>query len=94
VTIVVGFFSQDPTPGYPPGTAHLSTLTLHGWGWAVYSVLSALLTLFFMALFGMTLQSGGAAGLFERLATSTETIWGVLLLIRLWTGTKFMQPPT
>lgn len=123
--ILVGFFSQDPALGYPPGTTHLSTLTLHGeihiigafvivgamvlgffvmawrfvrdlhgWGWAVYSVLSALLTLFFMALFGMAQQSGGAAGLFERLATSTETIWGVLLLIRLWTGMKFMQPPT
>jgi hypothetical protein len=65
---------------------------LHWWGWAAYSVISALLTLVLMALFGMAQQHGGAAGLFERLATSTETIWGVLLLARLWAGTRFMQP--
>jgi hypothetical protein len=66
---------------------------LHWWGWAAYSVLSTLLTLVFIALFGMAQQHGGDAGLFERLATSTETIWGVLLLARLWAGTGFMQPP-
>ena len=66
---------------------------LHWWGWAAYSVLSALLTLVFMALFGMAQQHGGAAGLFERLAVSTEPIWEVLLLARLWAGTRFMQPP-
>lgn len=64
------------------------------WGWAAYSVLSALLTLVFIALFGMAQQHGGAAGLFERLAVSTEPIWEVLLLARLWTGTRLMQPPT
>jgi Protein of unknown function (DUF998) len=67
---------------------------LHWWGWAAYSVLSALLTLVFMALFGMAQQHGGDAGLFERLAVSTEPIWGVLLLARLWVGTRFMRPPT
>jgi hypothetical protein len=57
---------------------------LHWWGWAAYSVLSAILTIFFMALFGMAQQHSGPAGLFERLAVSTETIWGILLLARLW----------
>ncbi len=66
---------------------------LHWWRWAAYSVLSALLTLVFMALFGMAHQHGGDAGLFECLAVSTEPIWGVLLLARLWAGTRFMQPP-
>lgn len=113
--IVVGFFSQDPAPGYPPG-ALLTPPTLHGeihiigafvivgamalglfviawrfardlhwWGWAGYSVISGILTLVFMALFGMA-QHSGYAGLFERLATNIETIWGVLLLARLWAG--------
>ncbi len=66
---------------------------LYWWGWAAYSVLSALLTLVFMALFGMAQQHGGGAGLFERLATSSEPVWGVVLLARLWAGTRFMQPP-
>jgi hypothetical protein len=62
------------------------------WGWAAYSVLSALLMLVCMALFGMAQQHGGDAGLFERLATSTVTIWGVLLLAHLWAGARFMRP--
>src|SRR5258708_2656026 len=66
---------------------------LYWWGWAAYSVLSALLTLVFMALFGMAQQHGGGAGLFERLATSTEPVWGVVLLARLWAGARFMPPP-
>ncbi|MGH7861951.1 MAG: DUF998 domain-containing protein [Candidatus Dormibacteraceae bacterium] len=119
--IAVGFFSQDPAAGYPPG-AVLTAPTLHGeihilgafvivfaialglsvmawrflselhWrGWAVYSVISGILTLFFMALFGMAQHGGGNAGLFERLATNLETIWGVILLARLWAGAKFMR---
>lgn len=118
--IVVGFFSQDPAPGYPPG-ALLTPPTLHGeihiigafvivgamalglfviawrfardlhwWGWAGYSVISGILTLVFMALFGMA-QHSGYAGLFERLATNIETIWGVLLLARLWAGMTFVS---
>jgi Protein of unknown function (DUF998) len=61
---------------------------LHWWGWAVYSVLSAILTLVFIALFGMAQQHGGDAGLFERLAVSTEPVWEVLLLARLWSGAQ------
>jgi hypothetical protein len=123
--IMVGFFSQDPALGYPPGTA-LSTPTLHGeihiigayvvvgamasglfviawrfardprWrGWVAYSVISGLLTIVFMAFFGAGQNPhsmfAGYAGLFERLATNIETVWGVLLLARLWAGTEFMR---
>jgi hypothetical membrane protein len=119
--ILVGLFSQDPAPGYPPG-ASLTPLTIHGeihiigayvivgamaiglfiiawrfardlhwWGWTACSVISGILTLVFMALFGMA-QHSGYAGLFERLATNIETIWGVLLLTRLWAGMKLMRP--
>ena len=124
--IMVGFFSQDPTPGYPPGTVP-TTPTLHGeihiigayvivgamasglfviawrfagdprWrGWVAYSVISGLLTLIFMAFFGTGQNPhsmfAGYAGLFERLATNIETIWGILLLARLWAGTGFIRP--
>lgn len=121
--ILVGLFSQDPAPGYPPGTLRtpptmhgelhiigafviVGAMALglcviawrfardrHGWGWAGYAVLSAILTLVFMALFGMAQQSGSAgyAGLYERLATNAETIWGVVLLARLWAGMEFMR---
>jgi hypothetical protein len=53
-------------------------------------VLSALLTLVFMALFGMSQQHGGYAGLFERLATGPETVWGIVVLIPLWAGRNLM----
>jgi hypothetical protein len=90
-TKLVGFFSQDPA-GYPPGTT-VTTPALHG---EIHIIGAFVLvgTLVFMALFGMAQQHGGAAGLFERLAVSTEPIWGVLLLARLWAGTRLMRPPT
>lgn len=123
--IMVGFFSGDPAPGYPPGVV-LTTPTLHGeihiigayvivgamacglfviawrfarnsrWrGWVTYSLISGLLTLVFMAFFGAGQNAHSmfttSAGLFERLATNTETVWGVLLLARLWTGVGFMR---
>ena len=113
--MMVGFFSQDPAPSYPPGVV-LTTPTLHGeihiigayvtigamacglfviawrfardprWrGWVAYSLISGLLTLVFMAFFGAGQNAHsmftGSAGLFERLATNTETVWGVLLLV-------------
>lgn len=64
-------------------------------GWVAYSLISGLLTLVFMAFFG-TAQNAHSefaayAGLFERLATNPETVWGVVLLIRLWAGVGFMR---
>lgn len=67
---------------------------LHWWGWATFSVVGAILTLFFMALFGMA-QGGGAgvayAGLYERLATNSETVWTLALIIAMWAGARFMR---
>ncbi len=123
--MMVGFFSQDPARGYPPGTT-LAAPTLHGqihiigayvivgsmaiglfviagrfardpqWrGWVAFSVTCGLLTLTFMAFFGMgqNPQSmfADSAGLFERLATNVETVWEVALLVRLWAGTGFLR---
>jgi hypothetical protein len=118
-----GFFSQDPTFGYPPGTALVSP-TLHGtlhvvfafisitaiacgffvlarrfvgdpqWrGWATYTVITGILTIVFITIFGIANgQHSEIAGVFERLATSFGTLWGLIFLTRLWFGTRFMAP--
>jgi hypothetical membrane protein len=120
--IMIGFFSTDPAPGYPPGTLEAST-TLQGaihlaftilvvnmmalglfvisrrfWkdpnfpGWTAFSIVSGLSTFVFMSAFGVSnATNSGYPGLFERLATNTDTVWGAALLIRLWAGAKFMR---
>ena len=123
--IIIGFFSQDPAPGYPPGTV-LTSPTLHGiihltftfvtvgamalglfviarrffrdphWrGWVAYSVISGLLTIVFIHFYGAAQAPHSGyreySGIFERLATNTDIIWSVLLLARLWVGTRFMR---
>ena len=97
--ILVGIFSQDPVPGYPPGAVMTAT-TFHAvihvvfsfvtitslavsdfviarrfaveprWqGWATYSVITGVLIIVFIAIFGaQNGNSGATAGLFERLA--------------------------
>ncbi|HZR39705.1 MAG TPA: DUF998 domain-containing protein [Ktedonobacteraceae bacterium] len=120
--IADGFFSQDPTSGYPreailtPPTLHGTIHTLFafvcitsmaigyfvlarrfaqeprwGRGWAVYSVISGLLTMLLIAVFGtLTAQHSQIAGLFERLATSGVSIpFGLIVLIRVWLGVGF-----
>jgi hypothetical membrane protein len=119
--IMIGIFSTDPMPGYPPGTLK-SFMTLQGaihlaftiivvnmmalglfvisrrfWknpnfpGWAAFSIVSGILTFAFMTAFGIANAThSGYPGLFERLATNTDTIWGVILLIPLWAGRSFM----
>jgi hypothetical protein len=58
-------------------------------GWVAFSVACGLLTLVFMSFFGASLNPqsalSGYTGLFERVATNADTIWGVAILIRLWT---------
>jgi|SRR5690349_2085343 len=58
-------------------------------GWAAFSVACGLLLLVFMSFFGLGLNPhsalAGYAGLFERLATNADTIWSLVVLIRLWT---------
>jgi hypothetical membrane protein len=120
--VMIGFFSTDPAPGYPPGTLRTFT-TVQGaihlaftilvvnmmalglfvisrrfWndpnfsGWAAFSTVSGLLTFVFMTAFGVSNAThSGYPGLFERLATNTDTIWGAALLIRLWAEKRFMR---
>jgi hypothetical protein len=59
-------------------------------GWATYSVITGFLTIVLIATFGaLSGQHSEMAGLFERLATSLGTLWGLLFLARLWAGTGF-----
>ena len=64
------------------------------WGWAIYAIISGLLTMILIALFGsLTAQHSPIAGLFERLATSGVSLpFGVILLARVWLGTGFTSP--
>jgi Protein of unknown function (DUF998) len=65
-----------------------------GWrGWALYSVITGLLTIILIATFGAaSAQHSEMAGLFERLATSGVSIpFGFLLVARLWTGAGFVS---
>jgi hypothetical protein len=68
----------------------------HWRGWVAYSVVSAVLINLFIALFGIAhAQHFAYAGVFERVATNIEAIWGLVLLGRLWAGTPFLRgsPP-
>lgn len=60
-------------------------------GWVFYSVASAVLINVCIALFGIVQHTTlrGYAGVFERVATNIEPIWGLVLFGRLWTGTSF-----
>jgi uncharacterized protein DUF998 len=63
-----------------------------GLGWVIYSIASAFLMMGFLAIFGTALTHGGPAGLFERLAGLVRSIWTILLVGRLLSGTKFSPP--
>lgn len=120
--IMIGLFSTDPAPGYPPGTLRTIT-TVQGAihlvftilvvnmmalglfvisrrfkndpnfsGWTTFSIVSGLSTFVFMTAFGISNAShSGYPGLFERLATNTDTVWGAALLIPLWGQKRFMR---
>lgn len=62
-----------------------------GWrGWATYMLVNGVLTIVLISIYGvLSGQHSEIAGLFERLATSLGTLWGVLFFARLWTGTGF-----
>jgi len=57
-------------------------------GWATYSVITGLLTIVFIAAFGMVGAHGGLAGLYERLATGAHSLWSLLLVARLLFGMR------
>ncbi len=52
-------------------------------GWAAYSVITGLLTIIFIAIFGSLIGHSEIAGLFERLSTGVNSILGLLLIGRL-----------
>ena len=64
-------------------------------GWTTFSVACGLWPMIVMPIYGVALNAHsvltGYAGLFERLATNADTIWGVVLLIPLWAGRRLMQ---
>jgi hypothetical protein len=63
-------------------------------GWTTFSVICGLWPMVVMPIYGVALNThsmlNGYAGLFERLATNADTIWGVILLIPLWAGRSLM----
>ena|SRR5438552_9713511 len=64
-------------------------------GWTTFSVACGLWPMIVMPIYGVALNAHsvltGYAGLFERLATNADIIWGVVLLIPLWAGRRLMQ---
>lgn len=58
-------------------------------GWVFYSAASAILINVFIALFGIFQHTFAYAGVFERIATNIEPVWGLVVLVRLWSGVKF-----
>jgi Protein of unknown function (DUF998) len=57
-------------------------------GWSAYSILTALLMMAFLTAFGFANHLGGPAGAMEKLATSTRTLWSVVLTAKLLAGTR------
>ncbi|HEV2457000.1 MAG TPA: DUF998 domain-containing protein [Ktedonobacterales bacterium] len=60
-----------------------------GWrGWVAFSVACGLWPMLLMPFFGVALNTHGVlsgyAGLIERLATNADTVWSLVLVIRLW----------
>lgn len=52
-------------------------------GWATYSIATGVFTLLFIIAFGVAQSHHGPAGLFERMAIITRSIWTILLAARL-----------
>ena len=57
--------------------------------WAYYSIATALLMMAFLTAFGLANHPGGGpAGVMEKLATVTRTLWSVLLTSKLLRGAR------
>jgi hypothetical protein len=61
---------------------------VHWKGWSAYSLVSAILMMALLAAFGAANHLGGPAGLLEKLAASTRTLWSALLAARLLGGAR------
>jgi hypothetical protein len=106
--IAIGFFTQDPMHTFclivivSAMSLDLFVIARRFWsnpdfrGWGTFSVICGLWPMMIMPFFGIGLNPNsvfsGFAGLFERLATNADTIWGVVVLIPLWAGRRLMQP--
>lgn len=55
-------------------------------GWTAYSIATALLMMAFLTAFGFANHLGGPAGLMEKLASCTRTMWSALFVGRLLAG--------
>ncbi|MGO9794470.1 MAG: DUF998 domain-containing protein [Terracidiphilus sp.] len=60
-------------------------------GWSAYSLVTAILMMGFLAAFGAANHLGGPAGLLEKLAASTRTLWSAFLAARLLRGARLDQ---
>lgn len=56
--------------------------------WATYSIITAALMMLFLTAFGVANRIGGPAGIMEKLATATRTLWSVLLTRKLLRGAR------
>lgn len=57
-------------------------------GWDIYSIVTALLMMAFLAAFGFANHGGGPAGAMEKLATAVRSLWSALLTAKLLAGTR------
>lgn len=57
-------------------------------GWSAYSLIAAILMMALLAAFGAANHLGGPAGLLEKLAASTRTLWSVILAAKLLAGAR------
>jgi hypothetical protein len=51
--------------------------------WALFAALTGVLTIVFIALFGATGAHGGIAGVYERVATGVNSVFGIAVFVRL-----------
>ena len=80
----------------------LIVLFLFGWrfrreaewkGWSAFSIATAILMMLFLTAFGFTNHPGGPAGVMEKLASGTRTLWSVLFVGRLLSGKSLGTDP-
>ncbi len=57
-------------------------------GWSAYSLITAILMMALLGAFGAANHLGGPAGLLEKLAASTRTLWSALLAAKLLGGAQ------
>jgi len=55
-------------------------------GWMAYSIVTAIAMMAFLTAFGFASHLGGPAGLMEKLASCTRTLWSALFAARLLAG--------